>query len=147
MVEGIDNCLIKFSRCCNPLPGDDIIGFITRGHGVSIHTRNCSNVPADLSKASEPDRWIKAYWDKNVKEDFKATLVITCLKRIGLIADITALFANMRISINDLSTRATKDGRTVIIVTVSVNGVEHLNSLVGKVEGVEGVLAVERGGV
>ena len=147
VVEGIDNCLIKFSRCCNPLPGDDIIGFITRGHGVSIHTRNCSNVPADLSKASEPDRWIKAYWDKNVKEDFKATLVITCLKRIGLIADITALFANMRISINDLSTRATKDGRTVIVVTVSVNGVEHLNSLVGKVEGVEGVLAVERGGV
>ncbi len=147
VVEGIDNCLIKFSRCCNPLPGDEIIGFITRGHGVSIHTRNCSNVPADLSKASEPDRWIKAYWDKNVKEDFKATLVITCLKRIGLIADITALFANMRISINDLSTRATKDGRIAIIVTVSVNGVEHLNSLVGKVEGVEGVLAVERGGV
>ena len=63
VVEGIDNCLIKLSRCCAPLPGDEIIGFITRGHGVSMHKRDCSNVPVDISKASEPERWISAYWD------------------------------------------------------------------------------------
>ncbi len=147
VVEGIDNCLIKFSRCCNPLPGDDIIGFITRGHGVSVHTRNCTNVPADISKAGEPERWVTAYWDTNVKEDFKCTLSVYCLNRIGMLADISNLLAGMRIMINDLSTRNTKDGRAIIMVTVSVNGVEHLNSLVAKMGKVEGVLTIERSGV
>ncbi len=147
VVEGIDNCLIKFSRCCNPLPGDNIIGFITRGHGVSIHTRNCPNVPADISKAGEPDRWVVAYWDTNIREDFKCTLQISCLNRIGLLADVSSLLANMHIMINDISTRNTKDGRTLIMLTVSVNGVEHLNSLTAKLSKISGVLSVERTGV
>ncbi|MBQ7121609.1 MAG: bifunctional (p)ppGpp synthetase/guanosine-3',5'-bis(diphosphate) 3'-pyrophosphohydrolase [Clostridia bacterium] len=147
IVEGIDNCLIKFSRCCNPLPGDDIIGFITRGHGVSIHTKKCTNVPEDISKAGEPDRWITAYWDTNVREDFKCTLQIFCLNRIGLLADVSSLLANMRIMINDISSRNTKDGRATIMVTVSVNGVEHLNSLVQKIDKIEGVLSIERSGI
>ena len=147
VVEGIDNCLIKFSRCCNPLPGDNIIGFITRGHGVSIHTRNCPNVPADISKAGEPDRWVVAYWDTNIREDFKCTLQISCLNRIGLLADVSSLLANMHIMINDISTRNTKDGRTSIMLTVSVNGVEHLNSLTAKLSKISGVLSVERTGI
>lgn len=147
VVEGIDNCLIKFSRCCNPLPGDDIIGFITRGHGVSIHTRNCTNVPEDISKAGEPDRWISAYWDTSIKEEFKCTLQIYCLNRIGLLADVSSMLANMRIMINDISTRNTKDGRTSVMVTVSVNGVEHLNSLVAKISKIDGVLNIERSGI
>ena len=147
VVEGIDNCLIKFSRCCNPLPGDNIIGFITRGHGVSIHTRNCPNVPADISKAGEPDRWVVAYWDTNIREDFKCTLQISCLNRIGLFADVSSLLANMHIMINDISTRNTKDGRTSIMLTVSVNGVEHLNSLTAKLSKISGVLSLERTGV
>lgn len=147
VVEGIDNCLIKFSRCCNPLPGDNIIGFITRGHGVSIHTRNCPNVPADISKAGEPDRWVVAYWDTNIREDFKCTLQISCLNRIGLLADVSSLLANMHIMINDISTRNTKDGRISIMLTVSVNGVEHLNSLTAKLSKISGVLSVERTGV
>ncbi len=147
VVEGIDNCLIKFSRCCNPLPGDNIIGFITRGHGVSIHTRNCPNVPTDISKAGEPDRWVVAYWDTNIREDFKCTLQISCLNRIGLLADVSSLLANMHIMINDISTRNTKDGRTSIMLTVSVNGVEHLNSLTAKLSKISGVLSVERTGV
>ncbi len=147
VVEGIDNCLIKFSRCCNPLPGDDIIGFITRGHGVSIHTKNCTNVPKDISKAGEPERWIEAYWDNGIREDFKCTLQLYCLNRIGLLADVSSMLANMRIMINDISTRNTKDGRAIIMVTVSVNGVEHLNSLVSKIEKVDGVLSVERSGI
>ena len=147
VVEGIDNCLIKFSRCCNPLPGDEIIGFITRGHGVSIHTRSCTNVPEDISKAGEPERWITAYWDNNIKEEFKCTLSILCLNRIGLLADVSSLLANMHIMINDISTRNTKDGRANVMVTVSVNGVEHLNALVAKLSKVNGVLNIERSGV
>ena len=147
IVEGIDNCLIKFSRCCNPLPGDDIIGFITRGHGVSIHTKKCTNVPSDISKAGEPERWITAYWDNNVKEDFKCTLQLFCLNRIGLLADVSSLLASMRIMINDISTRNTTDGRAIVMVTVSVNGVEHLNSLVAKIDKIDGVLSIERSGI
>ena len=147
VVEGIDNCLIKFSRCCNPLPGDEIIGFITRGHGVSIHTRKCSNVPEDISKASEPDRWINAYWDSNVKEEFKCTLQICCIRRIGLLADISVLLANMHIDITDITTRDSKDGRTMIYVTFCVNGLEHLNALIPKIEKIENVLGVERSGL
>ncbi|MGN0572419.1 MAG: RelA/SpoT family protein [Acutalibacteraceae bacterium] len=147
IVEGIDNCLVKFSRCCNPLPGDEIIGFITRGHGVSIHTRKCPNVPADLSKSGEPERWVTAYWDNDIREDFKCTLQLYCLNRIGMLADVSSLLAGMRIMINDISTRNTKDGRTSIYVTVSVNGVEHLNSLVAKLSKIDGVLSIERSGV
>ena len=147
IVEGIDNCLVKFSRCCNPLPGDDIIGFITRGHGVSIHTKKCTNVPSDISKAGEPERWITAYWDTNVKEDFKCTLQLYCLNRIGLLADVSSLLASMRIMINDISTRNTTDGRAIVMVTVSVNGVEHLNSLVAKIDKIDGVLSIERSGI
>ncbi len=147
IVEGIDNCLIKFSRCCNPLPGDSIIGFITRGHGVSIHTKSCTNVPKDMADADEPERWIEAYWDNGVREDFKCTLQLYCLNRIGLLADVSSMLANMRIMINDISTRNTKDGRAIIMVTVSVNGVEHLNSLVSKIEKIDGVLSIERSGI
>ena len=112
VVEGIDNCLVKFSRCCNPLPGDEIIGFITRGHGVSIHTKDCSNVPADLEHCPDRDRWIKTYWDSTIKEDFRATLMISCLNRVGMLADISVQLANMRVMINDINTRNFKDGRS-----------------------------------
>lgn len=68
IIDGIDNCLIKFSKCCNPLPGDDIIGFITRGYGVSIHKRSCTNVPKDISKAAEPERWVNARWAGDIQD-------------------------------------------------------------------------------
>ncbi|MBR4451777.1 MAG: bifunctional (p)ppGpp synthetase/guanosine-3',5'-bis(diphosphate) 3'-pyrophosphohydrolase [Clostridia bacterium] len=147
IVEGIDNCLIKFSRCCNPLPGDPIIGFITRGHGVSIHTRSCPNVPKEIALVPEPERWVNAYWDRNIKEEFKCTLKLTCLSRIGMLADVSGMLANMHLIINELSTRPTKDGRTIIFVTISLNGLEHLNSTVKRLEGISGVLDIERTGI
>lgn len=147
VIEGIDNCLVKFSRCCNPLPGDDIIGFITRGHGVSIHTRNCTNVPKDIASSGEPERWIEAYWDSNSRDEFKCTLGMFCINRIGLIADISSMLASMHIMINDISSRNLKDGNAYIAVTVSVNGVEHLNSVTQKISKISGVLSIERSGI
>ena len=132
IVEGIDNCLVKFSKCCNPLPGDEIIGFITRGHGVSIHNRNCTNVPRDIAAAAEPDRWIPAYWSNTVKEEFEATLLATCIDRVGLIADVSGQLANMHVMIHSLTTRELKDGRCTLLMTITVNGVEHLNSVIGR---------------
>ena len=143
-VEGIDNCLIKFSQCCNPLPGDEIIGFITRGHGVSIHKKNCTNVPKDIKNCAEPARWVNAYWNKNVKEEYKATLQITCLSRIGLMADVAIAVANMRVNIVNISTHDMKDGRTIVELTVNVSGLDHLKNLISKIEKIDGILSVER---
>ncbi|MEI6579466.1 MAG: bifunctional (p)ppGpp synthetase/guanosine-3',5'-bis(diphosphate) 3'-pyrophosphohydrolase, partial [Eubacteriales bacterium] len=130
IVEGIDNCLVKFSRCCNPLPGDEIIGYITRGHGVSVHKRDCNNVPKTVMVSSEPERWINAYWDKNVREEFKSTLLISCLNRVGMLADISGQLASMRVMIHDINTRNFKDGRSSFTMTITVNGVEHLKSVI-----------------
>ncbi len=143
-VEGIDNCLIKFSQCCNPLPGDNIIGFITRGHGVSIHKRDCTNVPKDISNCAEPARWVNAHWNKNVKEDYKATLQLTCLSRVGLMAEVAMQVANMRVNITSISTHDMKDGRTIIELTVNVSGIDHLKNLIQRIEKVDGILSVER---
>ena len=147
IVEGIENCLVKFSKCCNPLPGDEIIGFITRGHGVSIHNRSCTNVPRDIAAAAEPDRWIPAYWSNNVKEEFKATLLATCIDRVGLIADVSGQLANMHVMIHSLTTRELKDGRCTLLMTITVNGVEHLNSVIERISKINGMLSVERSGM
>ncbi len=143
-VEGIDNVLVKFSKCCNPLPGDNIIGFITRGHGVSIHKRECSNVPQDIANCAEPERWVKVTWDDAVKQEFRASLVITCLSRIGLMADISMQLAAMRVNITELSTREQKDGRAIINITVTVSNVEHLRNVTSRIEKIDGILSVER---
>ena len=145
VIEGIENCLVKFSRCCNPLPGDDIIGFITRGHGVSVHKRDCTNVPRHIELAQEPERWIKAYWDGEVKEEFKATLTIATMNRIGLLMDITTQLASMKVDIHAVNTKTNKDGRAAISLVISVNGAEHLKSVMTKLSKVNGVLDVERG--
>lgn len=144
VIEGIDNCLIKFSKCCNPLPGDEIIGFITRGHGVSIHKRDCTNVPRQIELSPEPERWIKAYWDNQVKEDFKANLTIVGMDRIGLLMDITAQFAAMHVDIHSVNSKTNKDGRAVFNFVITVNGAEHLKSVMAKMAKVNGVLDVER---
>ncbi len=143
-VEGIDNCLIKFSQCCNPLPGDNIIGFITRGHGVSIHKRDCTNVPKDIVNCAEPARWVNAHWNQNVKEEYKATLQLTCLSRVGLMAEVAVQVANMRVNITSIATHDMKDGRTIIELTVNVSGIDHLKNLISRIEKVDGILSVER---
>ncbi|MEG0979778.1 MAG: bifunctional (p)ppGpp synthetase/guanosine-3',5'-bis(diphosphate) 3'-pyrophosphohydrolase, partial [Oscillospiraceae bacterium] len=147
IVEGVDNCLVKFSRCCNPLPGDDIIGFITRGHGVSIHKRDCSNVPKYIPLASEPERWINVRWDVLVKENFKSTLSMECIDRMGLIADLSSQLATLHVMIHSLNTRQWKTGKCLITMTITVNGVEHLNSVIKRLEKTDGVLNIERSGV
>ncbi|MBQ8503656.1 MAG: bifunctional (p)ppGpp synthetase/guanosine-3',5'-bis(diphosphate) 3'-pyrophosphohydrolase [Clostridia bacterium] len=147
IIEGIDNCLIKFSRCCDPLPGDDIIGFITRGHGVSIHTKKCANVPKDISKAAEPERWINASWDTKVQNSYRVTLAITCMDRVGMLADLSAVIANMHVMIHSIFTKDTNDGRSTIYMTITVNGAEHMKNVCEKLKKVKGVLSTERSGL
>ena len=147
IIEGIDNCLIKFSRCCDPLPGDQIIGFITRGHGVSIHTRSCSNVPKDISKVAEPERWINASWDAKTTSSYRVTLSVTMINKVGMLAEISGQLANMHVMIHSLFTKESNDGRCTISFTITVNSAEHLKSVSEKLRKVKGVLSVERSGL
>ena len=144
LVEGVDNCLIKFSKCCNPLPGDDIIGFITRGFGVSIHKRNCSNVPSRIEDAPEPERWVRAHWAGEVREKFQTTLEIVAEDRSGLLLDVAQQFSAMHLSIHTLNSRELKNGSAVINATFTVNGMEHLQTVIDRLRAIKGVHSVER---
>lgn len=144
IVEGIDNCLVKLSKCCAPLPGDDIIGFITRGHGVSVHKCDCSNVPRDITKCAEPERWISAHWDSAHKENFTSTLQISAIDREGIVNDILNTAYNMRLAVHAISARQTSGGNCVALLTISAESVEHLRSIISRIEKISGVFSVER---
>ena len=144
IIDDMDNCLVKFARCCNPVPGDDIIGFITRGYGVSVHKRDCVNVPRDLSMAEEPERWVHVSWEEAVKEEFKATLHIDATDRQALLADITTQLASMHVMIHAINAREPRDGSATMLVTVGVNGLEHLKSVIQRLSRIEGIRHIER---
>lgn len=144
VVEGIDNCLIKLARCCSPLPGDEIIGFITRGHGVSIHKRDCNNVPRDISKADEPDRWISAHWGAAKREHFLSSIRIHSVDRDGLLSDIMGVAYNMRLAVHSMNARKTTGGNCVISIMINTESVEHLGSIIAQIEKIRGVFGVER---
>lgn len=145
IVEGIDNCLIKFARCCDPIPGDEIVGFITRGHGVSIHKKGCNNVPRDISTAAEPDRWINAHWSDNLRTTFKSHLQITAVDRPALLADISIAIAGMRVPLHEVNARQGINGNSRIDITISAEGVEHVANIVKRLEKIDGVISVDRG--
>ncbi len=144
IVEGIDNCLIKLSKCCAPLPGDDIIGFITRGHGVSIHKRDCNNVPTDIAHSEEPDRWIKAYWDGTKSESFTSTIQALFINRDGIVIDVMNAINNMRVPVHSINAREMRDGNCMVTVSVSAESVEHLRSIILRIEKINGAFSVER---
>ena len=145
IVDGLHDCLVKFSKCCAPLPGDEIIGFITRGHGVSIHKRDCNNVPLDISSVDDPGRWVNAHWGKNIQTtSFVSTLRILGVDRDGFLADITAMLYNMHVSLHAVNARPTKDGNSIIVVTLSAENVEHLKSIITHMEKIHGVFSIDR---
>ena len=144
LVEGMENCLTKLAKCCNPLPGDDIIGFITRGHGVSVHKRDCVNVPQNTMTSEEPERWVRAYWIANVHEEFSTTLEIVADTRRGLLAETTQQLYNMHIVVESMNSRVAKDGSTVITVTITVGGAEHLVSVIHRLSNIPGITLIRR---
>ena len=144
IVEGMEDCLIKFSQCCNPLPGDDIIGYITRGFGVSIHKRGCSNIPADISKAEEPERYVNVRWENDVNDSFHSTLEIICSDRTGVLADVTIALSSMRIFINNLNSRPIGNGRAMVTATIDVFNREHLETVIKRLQSLREVISIKR---
>jgi len=145
IIDNMENCLVKFARCCNPVPGDEIIGFITRGYGVSIHKRDCSNVPTDPSHSAEPERWVTVSWEDSVREEFKAELHIIAADRIELLADITAQLAAMHVMIYGMQARENR-GQGEVFITVGVNSLTHLQEVMARLKRVGGVEDIKRGG-
>ncbi len=146
MVEGIDNCLVKLSQCCNPLPGDDIIGFVTRGHGVSVHKKDCVNVVNAIKDPEQQGRWIQVHWTGDDNKTYYCTLDIVARDRDALFADISLAFANMRIPIHEINARKLKNGNAILVVTISLQGVEHLKNVIQKLSKINSVITVERTG-
>ena len=141
----MDDVLVRFSRCCSALPGDEIIGYITRGYGVSIHKKSCTNVPHNIAESSEPERWINAHWaDDFKKETFQSTLDIVGVDRTGFLADVTIQLSLMHIAIHTLNSRETGDGNAIITATIDVNGLEHLKSITQKLKGIKGMISITR---
>lgn len=146
-VDGTDNCLIRLSKCCNPLPGDAIIGFVTRGHGISVHKRDCTNVPRDMTKCEDPQRWVRVKWTGNVTESFISTLTIHSINRSQMVADIAMEIANMHVALHSISGREDKQGNCVTVITISIESLEHLKNIIKRLGKIEGVYQIERTGM
>jgi GTP pyrophosphokinase len=150
VVDGINDCVIKFAQCCNPLPGDDIIGFITRGHGVSVHKSDCANYVNQVSKGENLDRWVKVVWEKGSGKSsntyFKTTLDIVAVDRIGLLADVSSALAMINVFIYESTSRELKNGNALMSITVSIAGMEQLKNVISKLRKIKNVISVERSG-
>ena len=146
VVDGIDNCLVKFSQCCTPLPGDPIIGFITRGHGVSVNTRSSVNVLASMRNEDQRDRWIPVHWADSAEKHYRCTLDIVAHDRNGLLADVTTELAGFRVPVHEVFARELKNGNANIVVTIGIAGVDQLKNIIQKLSKVRDVISVERSG-
>ena len=143
VVEGFDNTPIKFAKCCNPLPGDPIVGFITRGFGVSIHKASCVNATASMKDPSNAPRWVKAYWADSVKESYKAGVEILALDRNDLLKDVLNALSDMRVPIYNMNARQV-DNYGIVNLTIGINNTEHLDRVVARLGKIRDVLKVTR---
>ena len=148
IVDGVDDCVVKFAQCCNPLPGDDVIGFITRGHGISVHRCDCINYLSQKDNPEQADRWVSVRWEETHTEStyFKTTLDIIAVDRIGLLADVSSALAMINIYIYESSSRELKNGNAILSVTLSVAGMDQLNNVIAKIKKIKNVISVERSG-
>ncbi len=145
IVEGLSNCLVKFSKCCTPVPGDEIIGFITRGYGVSVHRSDCPN--ASEERRNQPDqqgRWIKVTWGVDTNDSYRTSLEILAKDRNNLVLDVSAALSVTNTRVAALNVRTTEDRFAVITLEVSVKDGEQLQSLMKRLNQVSGVLNVTR---
>lgn len=146
IIEGMENCLVKFAQCCNPLPGDPIIGFVTRGFGVSIHKQDCVNVVNNRDDPENKDRWLKATWAGVEDSTYRATIDVIAEDRITIFADITTAIAANHIPLQEMNGHHLKNGNLDLVVTVEIAGVEQLSNVMGRIQKIPGVISVERTG-
>ena len=150
IVDGESGCAVKFAKCCNPLPGDDVIGFITKGYGISIHKKDCPNAILGATNPESRDRWIEAHWEtpedtgvsKNV---YEALLQVFTEDKIGMLANIAVALADMKVMILQVNSRKKSNGDYIIDLKVSCKNIDHYYSIVSRLRTLDGVLDVVRG--
>ncbi|MBO5976608.1 MAG: bifunctional (p)ppGpp synthetase/guanosine-3',5'-bis(diphosphate) 3'-pyrophosphohydrolase, partial [Oscillospiraceae bacterium] len=145
IVAGIDNCLVKFARCCTPVPGDDIVGFITRGYGVSIHRSDCKNhISGRLNPDSEAGRWIDVSWAEDISESYVTNLQISARDRSGLLMDLATALTSLNAKVRSLNARDLGDGMASANLTVEVKDLAELKAIIGRLSAVRSVTGVTR---
>ncbi len=146
IVEGLDNCMVKFSKCCTPVPGDPIVGFITRGYGVSVHRQDCENAAISRRKPEEAGRWVSVTWGNTEDTGYRTTLEISARDRDGLALDIAMALSAQKVKVNNLLARSQPDGYALVTLELVVRDRAELNSVVNKLSGISGVFLVKRAG-
>ena len=144
IVEGLSNCLVKFSKCCTPVPGDDIVGFITRGYGVSVHRCDCPNAAPERRKPEEADRWIKVSWGTDVRESYLTSLEVFAKDSAHLVMDVSTALSTTNTRVKSLSADATADGYAIVRLLIYVSDSEQLKSVMKKLNQIGGVMKVDR---
>ncbi|PWL52599.1 MAG: (p)ppGpp synthetase [Clostridiales bacterium] len=144
IVEGVDSCLVKFAHCCTPVPGDEIVGFVTRGYGVSVHCTDCANVKSLEDAKDTADRFVAVSWADVTEGDFVAQIEIYAKDRVALIADVTTMLANLHILIQSLQTKQLAGGARLLTLGLGVSDKEHLESVCLKLKRVAGVEKIVR---
>ena len=144
LVEGLDNCLIKFARCCTPVPGDDIVGFITRGYGVSVHRSDCRNHISSRLNPEDGGRWIEVSWADQTLGSYVTTLRIASKDRSGLVMDIATALNMLGAKVRSLSARDMGDGMASTTLTVEVENLAELKAIMARLSTIAGVSAVTR---
>ncbi len=150
IIDGEYGCAVKFAKCCNPLPGDEIIGFITRGYGISVHKKSCKNITSGAKDSHFAERLVRAEWDPDaVKANtgglFEAVIQIFAENHISLLADITTALADMKVTLLSINTQKGNNGEIVINLTVGCKNSEHFNSIVSRLRGVNHIISITRG--
>ena len=149
VVDGESGCMVKFAKCCNPLPGDRVIGFITKGYGISIHKRDCPNVTDAMKQDYDPARWVEAHWETGGEKArdgvYEALLQIVSYDRIGLLADVSVALADMKVSILSVNTVKRGEDQALINLKISCKNTEHYNSIVSRLKSLKDIIDVTRG--
>ena len=145
LVEGLDNCLVKFSRCCNPVPGDEIVGFITRGQGVSIHRKDCENYLRRSRDQVDSGRWIPVSWASQITDSYVTAITIAAKDRSGLVMDIATVLNALNAKVRNLSARD-NSGLALVNITLEVKGSAELRQIMNKLAAVPSVTDVTRNG-
>lgn len=140
-INGIDNILVKFSRCCNPVPGDKIIGYITRGRGVSIHRQDCKNVSEYLN---DKDRLLEVEWEKFNDSSYPVEIEVAAYDRVGLLSDIINVIGEMETTIDAVNARASNNGMATVYLVLEINNKQHLENVIQKIKRVNAVYNVRR---
>ena len=145
LVAGLDNCLVKFSRCCTPVPGDDIVGFITRGQGVSIHRRDCENYRSSVASPENDGRWIDVSWSDQITDSYVTGITIIAKDRSGLVMDIATVLNSLNAKVRTLNARDNA-GKAITTVSLEVRNLTELKYVMSRLASIPGVSEVVRNG-